>query len=60
MVQLVSSGLSNPQIAERLYISRRTVETHVSHVFAKLDIPNRTALAAVVAERGALGRGRPS
>lgn len=52
VVQLVSNGLSNPQIAERLYISRRTVETHLSHVYGKLGIGNRTALATAVAERG--------
>ena len=35
------AGLSNPQIGERLYISRRTVQTHLAHVFAKLDIAYR-------------------
>jgi DNA-binding NarL/FixJ family response regulator len=47
---LVAEGLSNPQIAERLYISRRTVQTHVSHIFTKLDIASRAQLAAIVAE----------
>jgi DNA-binding NarL/FixJ family response regulator/tetratricopeptide (TPR) repeat protein len=46
---LVADGLSNPQIAERLYISRRTVQTHVSHIFTKLDIASRAQLAATVA-----------
>src|SRR5206468_9506677 len=36
VVDLVSEGLSNPQIGQRLYVSRRTVQTHLAHVFAKL------------------------
>ena len=45
---LVAEGLSNPQIGERLYISHRTVQTHLAHVFAKLDISSRAQLAAEV------------
>src|SRR5205814_4266967 len=40
VVKLVAEGLSNPQIAERMFISRKTVTTHLSHVFAKLDLPS--------------------
>jgi DNA-binding CsgD family transcriptional regulator len=46
---LVAEGLSNPQIGDRLYVSRRTVQTHLAHVFAKLDITSRAQLAAEVA-----------
>jgi DNA-binding CsgD family transcriptional regulator len=46
VAELVAEGLSNPQIGERLYISRRTVQTHLAHVFAKLDISSRAQLAA--------------
>ena len=46
VVDLVAEGLSNPQIGQRLYVSRRTVQTHLGHVFAKLDITSRTQLAA--------------
>jgi DNA-binding CsgD family transcriptional regulator len=46
VVDLVAEGLSNPQIGQRLYISRRTVQTHLAHVFAKLHITSRTQLAA--------------
>ena len=45
-MDLVAEGLSNPQIGQRLYVSRRTVQTHLAHVFAKLDITSRTQLAA--------------
>ena len=45
---LVAEGLSNPQIGERLYISRRTVQTHLGHMFAKLDIATRAQLAVDV------------
>jgi DNA-binding CsgD family transcriptional regulator len=46
VVDLVAEGLSNPQIGQRLYVSRRTVQTHLAHVFAKLHIASRTQLAA--------------
>ena len=45
---LVAEGLSNPQIGERLYVSRRTVQTHLAHVFVKLDLTSRAQLAAEV------------
>ncbi len=48
VVDLVADGLSNPQIGERLYISRLTVQTHIAHVFAKLDLSARAQLAAEV------------
>jgi DNA-binding CsgD family transcriptional regulator len=48
---LVAEGLSNPQIGERLFISRRTVQAHLVHVFAKLGISSRAQLAAQVAGR---------
>ncbi len=51
VAQLVAEGLSNPQIGERLYVSRRTVQTHIAHVFAKLDFTSRAQLAAEVTRR---------
>ena len=50
---LVAEGLTNPQIATRLYLSRSTVATHLEHVFTKLDIGSRTVLAAEVTRRAA-------
>jgi DNA-binding CsgD family transcriptional regulator len=45
---LVAEGLTNGTVARRLYISPHTVNTHLRHVFAKLGVSNRVALAAVV------------
>ncbi|MFI5429994.1 response regulator transcription factor [Aeromicrobium sp. UC242_57] len=42
---LVAAGLSSPAIAERLHLSTRTVEAHVSRVFAKLGVNRRSQLA---------------
>lgn len=53
VVNLVAEGLSNPQVAERMFLSRRTVQTHLAHVFGKLDITSRTELAAEAARRAA-------
>jgi DNA-binding CsgD family transcriptional regulator len=50
---LVAQGLTNPQIAVRLFLSRSTVQTHLEHVFAKLDISSRVVLAAEIARRSA-------
>jgi DNA-binding CsgD family transcriptional regulator len=46
--RLVAQGLTNGAVARRLYISPHTVNTHLRHVFAKLGVSNRVALAAVV------------
>ncbi|GAB3344624.1 ATP-binding protein [Modestobacter lapidis] len=51
---LLAEGLTNRQIGERLYISRRTVETHLVHVFGKLGVPTRSAAAAVAAQQQAV------
>ena len=51
VVALVGDGLTNPEIGARLFISRRTVESHLGHVFRKLDVRNRTQLVAAHAKR---------
>jgi non-specific serine/threonine protein kinase len=49
---LVADGLGNRDIAERLYLSKRTVDSHLEHIFTKLGFTSRTQLAAWVRERG--------
>jgi DNA-binding CsgD family transcriptional regulator len=51
VAQLTAQGLTNPQIGEQLGMSRRTAETHLSHVFTKLGITNRAQLAAEIGRR---------
>jgi DNA-binding CsgD family transcriptional regulator len=51
VAELVAAGLSGNEIATRLYVSPRTVQTHVSHALAKLGLRSRVDLAAFVAGR---------
>jgi DNA-binding NarL/FixJ family response regulator len=51
VVALVVDGLSNPDIAAKLLMRRSTVKSHLSHIFAKLEVSNRIELAAVAAPR---------
>lgn len=50
---LISEGLSDKQIARRLVISRRTAESHVAHILAKLGFSSRVQLAVHVAMQSA-------
>jgi DNA-binding CsgD family transcriptional regulator len=51
VVRLVAQGLTNRQVGERLFVSRRTVETHLAHVFQKLGFSSRAQLAAETGRR---------
>ena len=49
VVDLVVDGFSNPQIADRLLMSRSTVKAHLAHIYRKLAVANRAELAALAA-----------
>jgi ATP/maltotriose-dependent transcriptional regulator MalT len=49
VVALVARGLTNADVARRLYVSRHTVESHLSHVFSKLGLASRVELAVQAA-----------
>lgn len=49
VAELVAEGLTNQAVATRLYLSPRTVETHLSRVFRKTDVATRAGLAALMA-----------
>ena len=48
---LVAEGLTNREIAERLYLSERTAQNHVQHILTKLDLPNRGQVAVWMTRR---------
>jgi non-specific serine/threonine protein kinase len=50
IAELVASGLSNREIAARLFISKRTVDAHVDHIFSKLEISSRVQLTVLLRE----------
>ena len=58
VLALLGEGLTNRLIARRLGVAEKTVKTHVSHVLAKLGLPDRTQ-AALFAARQGLGAGAP-
>ena len=64
MLELVAAGLANEAIAERLYISVRTVERHLSNIYAKLGVSGKAGRAAAAVRFAelfaALAAARPS
>ena len=55
ILRLVADGLSNREIAERLFLSRYTVETHVKRIYRKLAVSSRTMAVRTAREWGILG-----
>ena len=58
VLRLITEGLTNRQIAERLVVSEHTVHRHVTNMLRKLDLPSRTAAAALAARLGLLDEHR--
>lgn len=52
ILNLVASGLSNQEIADHIFLSRHTVETHIRHVYRKLAVTNRTKAISKAREIG--------
>ncbi len=57
VLRLIAGGLTNAEIAARLYVSVRTVETHRAHIHQKLDVRTRAGLVRVAREAGVLQAG---
>jgi pimeloyl-ACP methyl ester carboxylesterase/DNA-binding CsgD family transcriptional regulator len=51
VVRLIAAGLTNRQIAGRLFVSPRTVQSHVAHIFTKLGVSRRSEIAAQASRR---------
>ena len=51
IVQMVTQGLTNGVIAQRLYLSRRTVESHLYRVYPKLGVSSRAQLLSLLGSR---------
>ena len=54
ILQLIAEGLSNREIAERLFVSENTVKTHSANVFSKLSARRRTQAVQLAKEAGVI------
>jgi DNA-binding NarL/FixJ family response regulator len=54
VLHLVATGETDQRIADRLYLSRRTINCHVANILAKLEVPSRTAAVMSAARIGLL------
>jgi DNA-binding NarL/FixJ family response regulator len=52
VLQLVAEGLTDAEVAERLYLSRRTVSTHLTSIYNKLGVGSRAAATRFAVEQG--------
>ena len=55
VLHLIASGRSNHEIAEKLFISQRTVVRHASNIFSKIGVTNRTEAATYANQQGLVG-----
>jgi DNA-binding CsgD family transcriptional regulator len=51
VAELAAQGHSNPEIAQALFVTRKTVETHLGHVYRKLDVSGRRDLPRALGGR---------
>jgi len=58
VLRLIAKGLTNGEIAEKLFISEFTVKSHVSNILGKLYLTDRTKLAVYAWEKGLINKGR--
>lgn len=54
MAELAARGFTAPQIAERLYIGTRTVESHLANIYPKLGVTSKQELALKASDLGLL------
>ncbi len=59
VLQLVAQGFSNKEVADQLYVSPRTVRTHMSNILSKLNLSNRTQATLYALEQGVVELGQP-
>jgi DNA-binding CsgD family transcriptional regulator len=60
VLHLVAGGASNPEIAQQLFVSPRTISTHIEHILAKMGCSSRAQLAAMAVSEGLLLAEAPS
>jgi DNA-binding CsgD family transcriptional regulator len=56
VLRLVAQGLTNPQVAARLFLSPRIVEQHLRAIYNKLGVPTRAAATALAVSHGPTGQ----
>lgn len=52
VLRLLAKGLTDAQIADQLFLSRRTVHAHLREIFRRLEVPNRSAATRYAIEHG--------
>jgi DNA-binding CsgD family transcriptional regulator len=57
VAELAAEGLTNREVAQSLFVSEKTVETHLGRVYRKLDIKSRHALPGALGERNSADTG---